>query len=243
MYHNETKATLKKTGNIMGKLHMQAQLTKLHLTPAFRAGKRFAYKQTQAEAHEEKNARGWEVKSEEYKIATTGLMIKSEGLFLGRWIGWEPERSPRQIEEARAKGDKATNMLAWIGAFSKNADTNVAEFLYKYLVESVLVAAIYHTQLKGKDKEKLRAAQAQIVRRSMWAGKRVSFFIILMELGWEPIDTEVNKRKLNLHDTIKRLPEREYAKIVYNKRMEQVQAGSRRGLCYESKELWREAGE
>ena len=65
MYHNETKATLKKTGNIMGKLHMQAQLTKLHLTPAFRAGKRFAYKQTQAEAHEEKNARGWEVKSEE----------------------------------------------------------------------------------------------------------------------------------------------------------------------------------
>ena len=54
--------------------------------------------------------------------------------------------------------------------------------------------------------------------------------------------TRLVQSKLNLHDSIKMLPIREYPRKVLEERMRAVKAGSKRGLCYEAKILWEECG-
>ncbi len=74
------------------------------------------------------------------------------------------------------------------------------------------------SQLSPSDLHLLRSTQADIARRVSWAGARTSHAVILWEVGWTPIDVRLVKAKLGLAESIKALPDREYAKHIWNVR-------------------------
>jgi hypothetical protein len=72
--------------------------------------------------------------------------------------------------------------------------------------------------------------------------RRVSPQIILMELGWTPIDADIIATKLRFFEKLKLQPEETYQNQVVRARMDQVRRGSTKGLCYEAYHLWEEIG-
>ena len=46
-------------------------------------------------------------------MAEKGLKVKEHGLILGEWIGWDPDRCPRQVVEVVKNLKSASRTLEW----------------------------------------------------------------------------------------------------------------------------------
>ena len=90
--------------------------------------------------------------------------------------------------------------------------------------------------------EQPRIIQAKAAKNMLGTSRRVSPQIILMELGWTPIDADIIGAKLRLFEQLKMQPIESYQKHIVTARMEQVLQGCTKGLCYEALRLWEEIG-
>ena len=218
---------------------MQVKASKDFIVPLFRDGKKWAGPSKELDDDE---WGGWRVRSEKYKLGNTEMEVRKTGKLLGKLYGMSPERHPMQIEMARNKAAKSARMVAAMGANAEKADTKLAHFLYTFLVESVLVTHTVHTQLNDQDWLVVRRIQAKLLRRASRAGQRVPIHIIIKEHGWSLVDKAIVQSKLSLHESIKGLERREYAKTINEERMATVREGrTKKGLCYETKTFWDEA--
>ena len=184
----------------------------------------------------------WNAKNNKYRIGDTPLPIHQSAKLLGKLVGPSPERHTNQTGWARKKTKSAIKTMGWMGAFAKETDNRVVHMLYTYLVESVIVNAVLNTHLNERDYKECRRAQTEILRRATGVGARCSPLALLREFGWKAIDARIWSSKIGLHEAIKALPQREYARHVLGIRMNITRTGvENKGLCAETLELWRRA--
>ena len=137
-------------------------------------------------------------KKEGFILDGEKLEHKNAGECLGRWFSYNPEKSPRQIEETIAKANKAIGMMRTLKAMEPGQHWEVTRLVYRALVESTVTAGTTHTQLNKKDAEKLRTVQGKVLRRSMSAGKRCSPIALAVEGNWRLIDARIARMKMKL---------------------------------------------
>ena len=145
----ETSNTLESLAAATSKQKIQMNASKLFAVPLFRNGKKWAegLGDTKTVQLEDDEWGGWRVRTDKYKMGQTNMEIRKTGQLLGKLYSITPERHPRQEHIAKQKAMKAGKMLAWMGVYAENTDTKLAKFLCLYLVESVLVTHVWHTQL------------------------------------------------------------------------------------------------
>ena len=182
------------------------------------------------------------MKTTRVTIGGNPLKVKTSAKLLGRLFRQKVHQHKDYVKHAKKATAPASKMLSWLGAFQPTASLELAEFLYIALLQSVLVSRLTNCQLDDKDYDTLPATQCNVCRKTTWAGKRVSQFVILRELGWTPLDVAIITAKIGLHDRLKRLDPREYASTVLAERMDAVRRGSKKGLVYETKVMWHRMG-
>jgi hypothetical protein len=171
------------------------------------------------------------------------LQLRQSVLALGRLMGPALHRHPKQAVWAKRKAEGALKFLGWIGAFAESSSHKLARLMTTYLVHSVICAAVLNTHLNKEDYQELRKVPAMIARKAVWAGARVAQMVIHRELNWKLVDEVIWLAKIGLHETLKRLPAREYGSNVLSARMRAVQTGvDARGLCAETQNFWRRVG-
>ena len=244
MLESQVQATLEAVPGPMGKHCFQVQQSKVFLLPMFRNAKAWAggtpvYSPPISRADPASLVSRWRVTDSKHLLDGKALEVRQAGTLLGRLLGPAIDRHPQQAMWAAAKGKKALRVLSRMGAFSAQAAPDLAETLYIYFVQSVIVSAVLNTVLTAADLQLIRTPQAIAARKAVWAGQRVSQQVILRELGWEPIEYPILRSKLGLFEAIRALPRREYARHVLDARMLDVamrQGG--KGLCGETFAFW-----
>jgi hypothetical protein len=203
---------------VMSRLEMQAQPSKLFGLPMFRGAKKWATGSispeeaaTEEEETEEKQETedfcAWSHDHCSIRMMNHPYAVRHSGKLLGRLVGANGYRHQGQAAWTKRKANGAIKILSYMGAFSAQADTELTHMLYVYLVRSVITTAMLNTHMCATDYKQLRATQAEIYRRGTWAGKRVSQRVIIRELGKEVIDVALWSAKLGLLERIKRLGE------------------------------------
>ena len=218
------------------RLRLRVAHKKLFLIPLFVRGLQWADSGTTI------TQKTTEVKTTKVTIGGHPLTVKRSAKLLGRIFGQKIHQHSNYAALAKKSTAPAVGMLAWLGAFQPTASLQFAEFLYKSLVETIITSKVTTCQLSPADYEHLRATQCKVGRRATWAGKRVSQYIILRELGWTPVDVAIMMAKIGLHNRLKLLEPREYASSVLRERMAAVAEGDTKGLCFEVKQLWTQLG-
>lgn len=231
------------------------ELSKLYLVPAFHHARRWAESGNSdsdtpdvTPCEEKKKSLPkyckWEVKNSSHRMGQAPVTVKHSGLLLGKLTGPTPERHPYQATYTADKARCALKTMGWMGAFSRNSSPKAGRLLYTYLMESILVSGVLNTQVSPADCALLRRVQGMVAKRCTWAGRRVSGWIILRELGWTAIDYTLWGAKLNLWEVIKDAPPHEYAHTIRWARAEAINNGSdNQGLAFEARSLWAKAGD
>ena len=230
------QAVLDAVAELTSRIRQRVELTKMFLVPLFPNGLKWAA--PDATITDETT----EVKTTRVTIGGNPLKVKKSAKLLGRLFRPKVHQHKDYVKQAKKATAPASQMMSGLGAFQPTASLKLAEFLYIALLQSVLVSRLTNCQLDDTDYDTLRATQCNICRKATWAGKRVSQFIILREVGWTPLDVAIIMAKIGLHNRLKRLDPREYASTVLVESMEAVRRGTENGLAFETKMLWQKLG-
>jgi hypothetical protein len=130
------------------------------------------------------------------ELEKKGLKVKTEAKLLGEWMGSDPDRCPKQVEETIKAMKKAAKGLEWLVWRGSVVDGCTIEGIFEAMVGSIAQSHLIHTRVTDKEWERIEAVKASVGRKFLGVHKRASRRGVLSELGWTTIQGRVWKAKI-----------------------------------------------
>ena len=137
-------------------------------------------------------------------MAVRGMKVKDHALVLGEWIGWNPDRCPRQVVEVVKKLKAASRTLEWSVWKGSVIGSDLLEALFETMVTSIATTHLIHTRLLESEIDLLDSVKAGVGKKFLGIPKWASRWGVLAELGWSTIGGKVVEAKLGFYGRIRR---------------------------------------
>jgi hypothetical protein len=122
---------------------------------------------------------------------------------LGEWMGHNPSRCPKQVQEVIKMMRKSAHGLEWMMWRGTAADARMVEGMFGTMVLSIAKSHLVHTYLTVSEWEQVEGVKAGVGKKFLRLSRRASRRGVLYELGWSTVQGWVWRERLGFYARLK----------------------------------------